>query len=584
MLECTDDTSRETVVVAAALALGGAGLRREPRATSPARRPISNRRSRASSARSSTRPTAAAGRRASPATWPERPAAVLPLTEGVVVQQSRRPRRAPSRGAIRVIPGDPDNSYLIQQARGRAGHRRRAHAAQRRALPDRRARLASSAAGSSWARTTTEETRIVRALRPSHAARRWRCVALAVPAGLGRRPSAGRGGGSGPRGQRLAAGLQSRGAAHQPAAAEGQVRVPRDAPLRAAARRRRLRRPAGGFLRLRLGRADRPRAALRAVPRRAGRHQPHLGSHHPVLRPVRSARTSSRSRWAWELWASMDGTNNFRDSYSPALGAGGVARAGATTARCTPSRSGSTTPTPSPRSWSTTTTRSSSASARGCDPADRLRHRGGVAARRRLRARRRAHQLRRREARGRPRVSAELLQRLRDDDGPDCARRDRATTTGTSASTSRASSTELDITGPMGPGRGSMTSTTVGVGRMAAAALALAIAPRAAGRRLPHLADPDRGRRRRRRRTSPLSRSQCGRRLAVHRHDSTGRPRDFVNNDTDRTTWRRIRIRLTRTVRRCEQVGFLPPASRDQRQLQHRAHLRLPRSQPAGDR
>ena len=49
----------------------------------------------------------------------------------------------------------------------------------------------------------------------------------------------------------------------------------------------RLQRPARRLLRLRLGRADRARAALRAVSGRAGGHQPHLRSDHPVLQPVR---------------------------------------------------------------------------------------------------------------------------------------------------------------------------------------------------------------------------------------------------------------------------------------------------------
>ena len=52
------------------------------------------------------------------------------------------------------------------------------------------------------------------------------------------------------------------------------------------------------LLRIRLGRADRSRAALRPVPGRAGRHQPDLGSHHPVLQPVRTSRASNRSRSA----------------------------------------------------------------------------------------------------------------------------------------------------------------------------------------------------------------------------------------------------------------------------------------------
>ena len=40
-------------------------------------------------------------------------------------------------GAMRVIPGDPDNSYLIHKLEGRSRHRRPAHAAERPALSDR---------------------------------------------------------------------------------------------------------------------------------------------------------------------------------------------------------------------------------------------------------------------------------------------------------------------------------------------------------------------------------------------------------------------------------------------------------------
>ena len=61
-------------------------------------------------------------------------------------------------------------------------------------------------------------------------------------------------------------------------------------------------------------------------------------------------------------FASIDGTNNFHDSYSPALGAV-VSREFGGTAPSTSSRSGSTTPTRCRASWSTTTTRSWSASA-----------------------------------------------------------------------------------------------------------------------------------------------------------------------------------------------------------------------------
>ena len=52
------------------------------------------------------------------------------------IVECREPPRKP--GAIRVIPGDPENSYLVQKLEGQRWHRRRPHAAKRPAVPDRR--------------------------------------------------------------------------------------------------------------------------------------------------------------------------------------------------------------------------------------------------------------------------------------------------------------------------------------------------------------------------------------------------------------------------------------------------------------
>ena len=72
-------------------------------------------------------------------------------------------------------------------------------------------------------------------------------------------------------------------------------------------------------LRIRLGRADRTRAALRPVPRRAGRHQPHLDC---TIQLFSQYDVVSQQSFPIGIgaWGSIDGTNNFRDSYSPALG------------------------------------------------------------------------------------------------------------------------------------------------------------------------------------------------------------------------------------------------------------------------
>ena len=123
-------------------------------------------------------------------------------------------------------------------------------------------------------------------------------------------------------------------------------------------------------------------------------------------------------------YASIDGTNNFRDSYSPALGADRDPRVRRARRRSTSSRSGSTTPT-------------------RCRPSvvddndtfllgvgGRIRVRptvyvvGEIVPRaQRLRPEEDRGQLRHREARRRPRLPADLLEHLRPDHGADRARR-----------------------------------------------------------------------------------------------------------------------------------------------------------------
>ncbi len=65
------------------------------------------------------------------------PAGGLVLLEGRSYQQlvGRVSTGKPS--ATRVIPNDPDNSYMVQKLEGSPGYRRRAHAARKRTVPDR---------------------------------------------------------------------------------------------------------------------------------------------------------------------------------------------------------------------------------------------------------------------------------------------------------------------------------------------------------------------------------------------------------------------------------------------------------------
>ena len=140
--------------------------------------------------------------------------------------------------------------------------------------------------------------------------------------------------------------------------------------------------------------------------------------------------------------ASIDGTNNFTDSYTPALGVVVSRELGDYGARLPRADLGEQLEPAAVASWSTTTTRSWSASA----PAS-ASGRPSIWSANSFRAlgydaRRVPRHVRHREAGRRAHVPAQLLQRLRHDDGPDRARRHRRTTTGTSASTSRESSSD----------------------------------------------------------------------------------------------------------------------------------------------
>ena len=309
------------MVLAAALALGGGRRATKASAMSPARRQTWSPRSPASSARSSTRPIAAGGRPASSAMSDNGGSGRQSVLTGRPFVQSTWSNRGPSSfkpGASPRRPGDPDSSYLIHKLEGSAGHRRAAHASHHRPLPHRRPDSASSAAGSSMARATTR--------RPDRDAISFaahcscsRSSALTVPAASAQTPAAEE---EDPdlEVNVVAARLQSGGAAHEPAAAQGQVRVPHDAPLRAAARRGRLRRPASktSSASTRARRSVSSCATGCSGARRSASTAPPIGPSSSSASTT--SRASSRSRSASGSWGSIDGTNNFSDSYSPALG------------------------------------------------------------------------------------------------------------------------------------------------------------------------------------------------------------------------------------------------------------------------
>jgi hypothetical protein len=66
------------------------------------------------------------------------PAGGLNLVHGVAYDQIVNVVSPRKPGAIRVLPGDPENSYLVQKLEGRAGIVGRSNAAKRPAVPDRR--------------------------------------------------------------------------------------------------------------------------------------------------------------------------------------------------------------------------------------------------------------------------------------------------------------------------------------------------------------------------------------------------------------------------------------------------------------
>ena len=122
-----------------------------------------------------------------------------------------------------------------------------------------------------------------------------------------------------------------------------------------------------GSVRARQWRGHRPRIPLRPLPRRAGRHPSHVERQdHSVLRPVRHQEPARRLPDRLRRLASIEGTNNFKDSYSPGLGVAALARNRRARGGLRRAVLGEQHATRNPKSSSTTTTRSSSASARAC--------------------------------------------------------------------------------------------------------------------------------------------------------------------------------------------------------------------------
>ena len=218
-----------------------------------------------------------------------------PYAALVNVPSAQRP------GAVLVIPGDPESSYLVRKLEGRDINGLRMPRNGPPYLTD--GQIPSFAAGSSSARPETRpHMRNVtldrhRAAPPARAA---------PPRGASRsRPPTRRAGRTGtgpgrrqagrrPRSRSLAAGLHADRAADDAADPAVRQLVPGDPPLHAAARPGRLRRSAVGRVRHRQRRADRSRVPLRHLQRHAGRRAPHERSDDPVLRAAERAAAGTR--------------------------------------------------------------------------------------------------------------------------------------------------------------------------------------------------------------------------------------------------------------------------------------------------
>ena len=222
------------------------------------------------------------------------------------------------------------------------------------------------------------------------------------------------------------AGLHARQPADLAAAAEVQERVPRHAPVRPPARRRRLRRPRRRSLRPRQRRGDRSRVPLRHHHERADR-----------LPPLAATTRRSSSSASTACCAQTK-------SLARRLGAASASRAPTTSRRATPRRSARSCRAPSATGRRSTSSRSGSTTPTRCraelvddnrhvhrrprhphpHPADRLPGRRVRTARRRLRAGRQPRRRSRIEKRaGGHVVSVELLELVGDDAGADRARR-----------------------------------------------------------------------------------------------------------------------------------------------------------------
>ena len=148
------------------------------------------------------------------------------------------------------------------------------------------------------------------------------------------------------------------------AAPEIQERVSRDAPVPAPARRGRLRR-SGSAISSASTTARRSASSIASASSEGARSAFHRTERQDdrVLRPVRAAAAGRPIAARDRGLAAIDGTNNFKDSYSPAVGVL-LSRSSATRRVLRRADLGQQHAIPCPRNSSTTTTRSSSASAR----------------------------------------------------------------------------------------------------------------------------------------------------------------------------------------------------------------------------
>ena len=376
---------------------------------------------------------------------------------------------------------------------------------------------------------------------------------------------------SGSRSESQPARLHDRQPADDAAPAEVQERVPRHAPLRTAARRRRLRRPGRRFVRPRLRGADRSRVPLRHHARRAGRHPPDQQQDDRVLRQysvlqqrenrmhrarrasrASTARTTSRTATR-RRWASSSRVSSAR--YGAIYARADVGEQLEPAAERADRRQRHVHPGPGRAP---------------AHPADRLSRRR-VHPAGRLRAGRRTTA--RSASRSAPAAtcSSSISRTASARRWASSRAAAPAATTGISASTSRGSSSnDHDIDSQR---------------RLRSSSRAVRVCLRWQ-RQSRNRTRPAGGRRRwwrNRRHRGGHDHDHRGWRVAVER-DGHRRAHASRSSTTtpDRTTWRRIRIREHTD---CPEINSGIPAGRPERhdaESQHRAHVRLPRSQSAG--